>query len=97
MQTVNIAELKTNLSAYIEQVKHGAEFIVKDRHRAVAQLIPLAANEDLDAEEETLVARGWLRLPQTAKDDDWIEFADEETEILMTDILRVIREERDED
>ena len=35
MQTVNIAELKNNLSAYLEQVKNGEELIVKDRNRPV--------------------------------------------------------------
>ena len=36
MQTVNIAELKNNLSAYLEQVRNGEELIVKDRNRDTA-------------------------------------------------------------
>ena len=43
MQTVNIAELKNNLSAYLERVRHGEEVIVKDRNRPIARLMPLAA------------------------------------------------------
>ena len=43
MQTVNIAELKNNLSAYLERVRHDEEVIVKDRNRPIARLISLAA------------------------------------------------------
>lgn len=32
MQAVNIADLKNNLSTYLEQVKNGEEFIIKDRN-----------------------------------------------------------------
>lgn len=58
MQTVNIAELKNNLSAYLEQVRNGEELIVKDRNRPVARPVPLTSGEDLDAEEENPRRRG---------------------------------------
>ena len=74
MQTVNIAELKNNLSAYLEQVKNGAELIVKDRNRPVARLVPLIAGEDLDAEEAALVAGGLMRLPVREKSDDFFRY-----------------------
>src|ERR1700737_692208 len=72
MRTVNIAELKNNLSASLEQVKNGAELIVKDRNRAVARLVPLVAGEDLDAEEAALVAGGLMRLPLKEKSDAFL-------------------------
>ena len=72
MQIVNIAELKNNLSAYLEQVKNGEELTVKDRNRPVARLIPLTAGEDLDAEEEALVAAGLMRLLTKEKSDDFL-------------------------
>ena len=33
MQTVNIADLKNNLSAYLAKVQNGEELLVKDRNR----------------------------------------------------------------
>jgi prevent-host-death family protein len=95
MQTVNIAELKNNLSAYLEQVKNGEELIVKDRNRPVARLVPLAAGEDLDAEESALVAAGLMRLPVKEKSDDFLTLP--APRVAMDDIQAVIRAERDED
>ena len=95
MLTVNIAELKNNLSAYLEQVKNGAELIVKDRNRPVARLVPLIAGEDLDAEEAALVAGGLMRLPIREKSDDFLSLP--APRVAMTDIQAVIRAERDED
>ncbi|MEJ7713809.1 MAG: type II toxin-antitoxin system prevent-host-death family antitoxin [Pyrinomonadaceae bacterium] len=95
MQTVNIADLKNKLSAYLEQVKNGEEFIVKDRNRPVARLIPLTSGEDLDAEEEALVAAGLMRLPLKEKSDDFLKLP--APQAAMSDIQAVIRAERDED
>lgn len=95
MQTVNIAELKNNLSAYLEQVKNGEELIVKDRNRPVARLVPLISGEDLDAEEEALVAAGLMRLPVKEKSNDFLALP--ASQVTMTDIQAVIRAERDED
>jgi prevent-host-death family protein len=95
MQTVNIAELKNNLSAYLEQVKNGEELIVKDRNRPVARLVPLTAGEDLDAEEEALVAVGLMRPPTKEKSDDFLTLP--APQVTMADIQAVIRAERDED
>lgn len=95
MQTVNIAELKNNLSAYLEQVKNGAELIVKDRNRPVARLVPLNEGEDLDAEEAALVAGGLMRLPVKVKSDDFLALP--APRVAIADIQAVIRAERDED
>ena len=95
MQTVNIADLKNNLSAYLEQVKNGEELIVKDRNRPVARLIPLTSGEDLDAEEEALVAAGLMRLPLKEKSDDFLALP--APQVAMADIQAVLRAERDED
>jgi prevent-host-death family protein len=94
MQTVNIAELKNNLSAYLEQVKNGEELIVKDRNRPVARLVPLISGEDLDA-EEALVAAGLMRLPIKEKSDDFLSLP--APQVALADIQAVIRAERDED
>lgn len=95
MQTVNIAELKNNLSAYLKKVKNGVELIVKDRNRPVARLVPLSEGEDLDAEEAALVAGGLMRLPVKGKSDDFLALP--APRVAIADIQAVIRAERDED
>ena len=95
MQTVNIAELKSNLSAFLEQVRNGEELIVKDRNRPIARLMPLAAGEDLDAEEEILVGAGLMRLPLEAKSDEFLNLP--APEVSLETIREMIRSERDED
>ena len=95
MRTVNIADLKNNLSAWLEQVKNGEELIVKDRNRPIARLMPLAAGEDLDAEEEALVAAGLMRLPLEEKNDDFLDLP--APQVATEDIQAAIRAERDED
>ena len=72
MQTVNIADLKNNLSAWLEQVRNGEELLVKDRNTPIARLIPLAQGENSDVEEAALVAAGLLRLPLEAKNDAFL-------------------------
>lgn len=95
MQTVNIADLKNNLSAWLERVKNGEELLVKDRNKPIARLMPLTTGADLDAEEEILVAAGLMRLPIREKNDDFMEFP--APQMSMNDIQSVIRAERDED
>ena len=69
MRTVNIAELKKGLSAYLQEVRAGEEFIVRDRNLPVARLIPLAP-VDVSSEEMELVAAGKLRLPSGTFDEE---------------------------
>lgn len=95
METVNIAELKSNLSAYLEQVRNGAELIVKDRNRPIARLLPLRAGEDLEAEEEMLVAAGLMRLPLRPKSNDFLDLP--APKVSLENLRAVIRAERDEE
>lgn len=95
MLTVNIAELKSNLSAFLEQVRNGEELIVKDRNRPIARLMPLEAGEDLDAEEEVLVGAGLMRLPLEAKSDEFFDLP--ASDVSLETIRQIIRDERDED
>lgn len=56
--------------------------------------MPLVVGEDLDAEEEALIAAGLMRLPLKEKND----FLDMPApQVSMEDIQAVIRAERDED
>ncbi|MCC7178979.1 MAG: type II toxin-antitoxin system prevent-host-death family antitoxin [Acidobacteria bacterium] len=42
MQSVNIADLKNNLSRYLARVREGAELTVLDRDTPVARIVPFA-------------------------------------------------------
>lgn len=62
MLTVNIADLKARLSAYLVRVRAGEEIIIRDRNLPIAKLVPLTSTE-VSAEELSLAASGDLRLP----------------------------------
>jgi len=55
MKAVNIAQLKSRLSAYLQEVRGGAEIVIRDRNLPVAKLTPLEASE-ADAGELALAA-----------------------------------------
>ena len=67
MRTVNIAELKNQLSKYLTFAKAGEEVVIRDRNLPVAKLVPFSA-DDADEQELSLVAAGRLRLPQSRLD-----------------------------
>jgi prevent-host-death family protein len=69
MRTVNIAELKNKLSAYLTYAKAGETIIIRDRNTPVAKLIPFVA-DDVSDEDLALVAAGIMRLPQKRLDID---------------------------
>jgi prevent-host-death family protein len=67
MKKAGIAELKNNLSRYLDQVKGGESILVLDRNQPVAQIVPLekgsrgtAASDDRLArlERKGLIRRG---------------------------------------
>jgi prevent-host-death family protein len=63
MKSVNVAELKNNLSAYLDDVENGEQIIVRNRNRPVARIVrvkPSSVNE----EERQLILDGELRLPE---------------------------------
>jgi prevent-host-death family protein len=63
MRTVNVAELKNQLSKYLSFAKAGEEVVIRDRNLPVAKLVPFSA-EGADDEDLMLVAAGKLRLPK---------------------------------
>lgn len=66
--SVNIAELKNQLSAYLQHVRAGEEIVIRDRNLPIAKLVPLNA-ADTSAEELELVASGRLVLPVQELDE----------------------------
>ena len=69
MASVQIADLKNNLSAYLRKVRTGEEVIICDRKSPIAKIVPLGTS-DLDLEERELIAKGILRLPKKPFDAD---------------------------
>ncbi|HEX9264053.1 MAG TPA: type II toxin-antitoxin system prevent-host-death family antitoxin [Candidatus Binatia bacterium] len=65
MKKAGIAELKNNLSRYLDQVKNGESILVLDRNHPVAQIIPLqkAARDavELDDRLARLERKGLIR------------------------------------
>jgi len=62
MSSVNITELKNNLSQYLRQVRQGEEILIRDRRLPIAKIVPLSGADGADAETLALVAAGKLRL-----------------------------------
>jgi len=63
MRSVNVAELKNQLSKYLSFAKGGEEVVIRDRNLPVAKLVPYLA-EGAGEQELGLVAAGKLRLPK---------------------------------
>jgi prevent-host-death family protein len=64
MRSVNIADLKNNLSHYLHEVRQGAELLIRDRNTPVAKIVPLSVTET-EAHELALAAAGLLKLPKS--------------------------------
>jgi antitoxin (DNA-binding transcriptional repressor) of toxin-antitoxin stability system len=63
MKTVNIGDLKAQLSAHIQLVKNGEEVLVCERNKPVARIVPCAL-EDHSEQEQRLIAAGVLGPPR---------------------------------
>ena len=71
MQSINVTELKDNLTACLGQVRQGHEIAIKERNRIIARLVPVAPVPDYDEELLALAAQGKVKLPEiplTAED-----------------------------
>jgi transposase len=70
-----------------------AETITKDRNRPIGHGRPVS--KELDAEEESLVSEGLLRLPIQKKANDFLELPT--SEVSLDQIRATLRAERDEE
>ena len=64
MRSVNVAELKNQLSKYLSFARGGEEVVIRDRNLPVAKLVPFSG-EGADDQDLILVAAGKLRLPKS--------------------------------
>jgi prevent-host-death family protein len=69
IRSVNVAELKNQLSKYLSLAKAGEEIVIRDRKLPVAKLVPFSSS-DASEEDLLLVAAGKMRMPKTPLDVD---------------------------
>ena len=64
-KSVGTAELKNNLSAYLQHVRKGLSYVVTDRGEPVAELTPVAKKEGQNIDEilKAMAEEGVLTLP----------------------------------
>jgi prevent-host-death family protein len=100
MPSVNISELKNNLSYYLRQVRQGTELTIKDRNRVIARLVPVPPEPDYDAELVELAAQGIVKLPAEPPDPElWRKLKPAKLKVKGTEarelIRRIMDKERD--
>lgn len=98
IKKANIGELKTHLSLYVKSVKKGGKVLITERNVPVAKIVPLDEDDEYESEEAQLIAEGILSPPRSNKqlpDSFWNN--KDLPNVPLDVILRVIREERDED
>jgi len=95
MKTVNISDLKAQLSAHIQFVKNGEEVLVCDRDKPVARIVPCALEGRLE-QEQRLVARGIISLPLKKRpvSVSWPEPPGDISDEVMDQVWRKERENR---
>ena len=95
MKTVNISDLKAQLSAHIQIVRDGEEVLVCDRNRPVARIVPCRLG-DYSEQERRLVARGVLAPPLKKRpaSRSWPEPPGNVPDEVMEQVWRQERESR---
>lgn len=68
MKTVNIGDLKANLSAHLKLVRKGEEVLVCDRNKPVARIVPYQT-DDHSEQMKRLIASGVIRPPKKPRPD----------------------------
>ena len=93
MNSVNIADLKNQLSTYLNKVRAGEEIIIKDRNTPIAKIVPLELADDIEAEELALVASGQMTLPRKKKLPE--DFWETGPRLSITKAARAVTEDRE--
>ena len=95
MRTVNISDLKAQLSAHIQFVKDGEEVLVCERNKPVARIIPCDVG-DFSEQEQRLIARGVMVPPlkKRAASEQWPTPPGNVPDEVMEQVLREEREDR---
>jgi len=92
MKSINVTELKANLSRYLRLASRGTRIVVKDRDEPIAQLGPLEGDED--PWRERLTRAGRLR--QGTQDWASLHVSPLDTSVDIQAALRAVREDPSE-
>ena len=92
MKSINVTELKANLSKYLRMAARGSRIIVKDRDEPVAQIGPL--EKDALPWRDRLVREGRLRRGTQNWDKLKVSRLDVSTDVQAS--LRAVREDSNE-
>jgi len=95
MKTVNISNLKAQLSAHSQLVREGEEVLVCDRNKPVARIVPCRL-EGHPVQEQRLIARGVLTPPLKKRPArvSWPEPPGNVSDEVMEQLWREERESR---
>jgi antitoxin (DNA-binding transcriptional repressor) of toxin-antitoxin stability system len=95
MKTVNISNLKAQLSAHIQLVREGEEVLVFERNKPVARIVPCRLEEH-SGQEQRLIARGVLTPPLKKRpaSGPWPEPPGNVSDEVMEQVWREERENR---
>ena len=93
--SVNVTELRSRLSAYLNKARNGEEVLIRDRNLAIAKLVPLSSAEDFGEGLVELAAQGLVRLPEKRLDLKAF-FAMPAPEIPLARLRAAIEAEREE-
>lgn len=93
VQTVNVTQLQTNLSDWLDRVKAGEEVLVNDHHLPIAKLVPVAVDNQIEAEELQLAIAGLVQLPSAKLPESFWEMPAPHAS--QADVVAAIRAERD--
>ncbi len=95
MKTVNISDLKAQLSAHIQLVKDGEEVLVCDRNKPVARIVPCHLT-DMPERERRMVADRAMAPPARKRphSSSWPEPPGNVPDKIVHQTLRGEREDR---
>jgi antitoxin (DNA-binding transcriptional repressor) of toxin-antitoxin stability system len=68
MKSVNVKELKSSLSRYLDAAKAGEEILIREGNETVARLVPPI---DYDEELTVLAAQGRIKLGEGDLDEEF--------------------------
>lgn len=95
MVTAGIADLKANLSGYLDKVKAGSEVLITERGTPVAKLVPLEPMLERDSREERLARRGLLKLGRGKFSDELLRPPEGDPAIGAAVLAALIEERRE--
>jgi antitoxin (DNA-binding transcriptional repressor) of toxin-antitoxin stability system len=101
MRTVNIAELRSQLTEYLTYAQAGETVLIRDHDIALAQLIPAGSADqglsgDLTEEELELVAAGLMRPRKRSLDIEKLRNMPKEFLLPENSGIKAVLDERNE-